>query len=340
VNEQIRKIQEYIYARYVDPGPHGTLDEDAARRVLEEHYRRAENVHDAECCYLGILYFEQGFENDAKKVEYFREAKRWLDRYRSLSADAWDAVDDRMADIEAFFAEQGIREAPSAARTAAAPATPKAVPTLADAIDAHGPMVLVGGGEFLFGPDREVRVLPAFYVDKFPVTNRQYEAFCRATGYRWPKYYENPKFSGPEQPVVGVSAVDALKYCRWAGKTLPTEEQWEKAARGTDGRPYPWGEKPPENGMACFGRDPVEGGTDPVGAHPQNVSPFGAQELAGNVWEWTSTTVDMGEGVEAFQVVKGGCYNDPAELLRADARLDAGPKDKFETIGFRCIKPV
>jgi sulfatase modifying factor 1 len=341
LNEQIRKIQEYIYARYVDPGPHGSLDEDAARRVLEEHYRRTENASDPECCYLGILYFEQGFENEPKKLEYFREAKKWLDRYRSLTAEPWDAVEDRLADIDAFFAEQGIRvqEAPAARPAASAPAR-AAVPALAEQIDVHGPMVLVGGGEFLFGEGREMRVLPAFYVDKYPVTNRQYEAFCRATGYRWPKYYDNPKFSGPDQPVVGISAVDALKYCRWAGKTLPTEEQWEKATRGIDGRLYPWGNDPPENGMACYGRDPVEGGTDPVTAHPKNVSPFGAVELAGNVWEWTATTVDVAEGTEGFQVVKGGCYNDPPELLRADARLDAGPKDKFETIGFRCIKPV
>jgi iron(II)-dependent oxidoreductase len=201
-------------------------------------------------------------------------------------------------------------------------------------------MVLVAGGEFLFGAAKEVRVLPAFYVDKYPVTNRQYEAFCRATGYRWPKYYDNTKFNGPDQPVVGISAVDALKYCRWAGKTLPTEEQWEKSARGTDGRLYPWGDDPPQNGMACYGRDPLDGATDPVTAHPKNVSPFGAIELAGNVWEWTSTTTEAPPGAEAFQVVKGGCYNDPVELLRADARLDAGSKDKFETIGFRCIKPV
>ena len=182
-----------------------------------------------------------------------------------------------------------------------------------------------------------MRVLPAFYVDKFPVTNRQYEAFCRDTGYRWPKYWTDARFNGPDHPVVGVSAADALKYCRWAGKDLPTEEQWEKAARGTDGRLFPWGNDEPQNGRACCGRDPTEGATDPVAAHPENKSPFGAMDLAGNVWEWTATTIEDGE---TYHVVKGGCYNDPPTLIRADVRLEAGPKDKFETIGFRCVKVV
>jgi formylglycine-generating enzyme required for sulfatase activity len=335
VNEQIRKIQEHIYARYVDPGDHGNLDEDAAIRVLEEHYSKPERAGDPECCYLGILYFEHGFGDETRQLDYFRKAKFWLERSKALSHEAWDAVDDRLADIDDWFESQGIQV------ESALPPAPGAAGAhaggLAAEIDDHGPMVLVPGGSFLFGTQRVSRALPAFYIDKYPVTNRQYEAFCRATGYRWPKYYTDPRFNGPDIPVVGISAADALKYCRWVGKDLPTEEQWEKAARGTDGRAYPWGEDEPKNGIGCFGQDPESGSPCPVSAHPATRSPSGAVDLAGNVWEWTSTTVEEGE---ALQVVKGGCFSDPPHLIRADVRLEAGPKDKFENIGFRCVKSV
>ncbi len=326
MNEQIRKIQEYVYAKYIDFEERGHLDEEAALRVLEEHYLRPENANDPECCYLGILYFQLGSEDEERKVEYFRRAKFWLERRRALDSEPWEAVDDRLSDIRATFEAEGI-EAGTAEGGAGA--------GLAAEIDVHGPMVLVPTGPFLFGPRRESRDLPAFYVDKYPVTNRLYEAFYRATNYRKPKYADVPRFNQPDQPVVGVSAADAVKFCRWAGKDLPSEEQWEKAARGTDGRVYPWGNDPPADGMACWGRDPEAGGPDAVNAHPKNVSPFGACELAGGVWEWTSTTIDDGE---VLQVVKGGCFSDPPPFLRADARLEAGPKDKFENIGFRCVR--
>ena len=334
MNDQIRKIQEHIYSRYIDQGDHGTLDEEAALRVLEEHYKKPEHATDSECYFLGILYFEHGFEAEERKTEYFRRAKFWLERSKALSNEAWDAVDDRLADIAGWFEEAGI-EVEATPPPVAGAAVSTAHAGLAKEIDDHGPMVLVPAGAFAFGPSREARTLPAFYVDKYPVVNKQYEAFCRATGYRWPKYWTDVRFNGPDQPVVGVSAADAVKYCKWVSKDLPTEEQWEKAARGTDGRLYPWGNDAPKDGVACWGRDPETGKTDPVRAHPKNVSPFGVGELAGNVWEWTSTVLEDGE---SFQVVKGGCFSDPAEFLRSDARLEVGPKDKFDAIGFRCIR--
>lgn len=337
MTDQIRKIQEYVYLKYIDPGDHGSMDEEAGLRILEEHYKRPANADNPECYYVGILAFELGFEFDdeTKRAAYFQRARWWLERSRKLSGEAWDAVDDRLADIAGFFEEKGI--APEPLGEAPAAAAPKEAHAIAYAkeIDDHGPMVLVAAGAFQFGAERIANVLPAFYVDKYPVTNRQYGAFCRATQYRWPKYWTDPRFNGPECPVVGVSAADALKYCKWVGKDLPTEEQWEKAARGPDGRVHPWGDEPITAAHACFGRDPETGGTAPVTASVKGASPSGAFDLLGNAWEWTATALDEGEGL---QIVKGGCFSDPASLLRADLRLEAGAKDKFENIGFRCVR--
>ena len=334
MSDQVRKIQEYIYAKYVDQGKHVTIDEEAALRVLEQHFRHSANSADSECCYLGILYFELGFgfEDDDRKIDYFRRAKHWLEKSKTLSEDSWDAVDDRLADIVGFFADEGISGDADLAASAGADA---AATTLPKEIDVQGPMVLVPAGPFLLGPRRETSTLPAFYIDKYPVTNRQYGAFCRATQYRWPKYWEAPRFNGPELPVVGVSVADAVKYCKWIGKDLPSEEQWEKSARGTDGRLFPWGNEPAQDGLACYGRDPEADGPAVVTQHAKGASQFGVVDLAGNVWEWTATTLEDGE---TFQVVKGGCFSDLTELLRSDGRLEAGPKDKVENIGFRCVK--
>ena len=196
-------------------------------------------------------------------------------------------------------------------------------------------MMLVSAGSFTFRENGDSVSLPAYYIDKFPVTNRQYEAFCRATGYRFPKYWGDKRFNAADAPVVGVSVNDALKYARWVGKQLPTEEQWEKACRGTDGRLLPWGDDPVTDERACHGRDPAEGTTDAVNVRPDGQSPFGVHDLIGNAWEWTATT---DSDPETVHIIKGGCYNDLPDFLNGVLRLAAVPKDKFETIGFRCVK--
>ena len=202
-------------------------------------------------------------------------------------------------------------------------------------IEDHGPMMFVPAGPFLFGQQKRAVSLPAFYIDKYPVTNRQFEQFCRATNYRFPKYIRDERFAHPDAPVVGVSIADVQKYARWVGKALPSEEQWEKASRGVDGRPFPWGDAPADPQRATHGRDPAKDGTLPVTLTSAGASPYGVRDLAGNVWEWTNTAIEDGE---TLHVIKGGCYNDPPELLRSDLRLEAGPKDKYENIGFRLVK--
>ncbi len=347
---RIRQINEYVYAKYVDGLRGDPLDENAILAELEAWYSRPENREDAECVYVGILAFELGWgqEDEAGQIEFFSRAKSWLERHKALTGDEWDAVDDRLLDLEEFFAAKGVE--PSAVPVEAAPVAngapapspviePTFAPVVVQPVEDHGTMMLIPAGAFLFSATREPRSIPAFYIDKYPVTNRQYEAFCRATSYRFPKNWNKEGFNRPDAPVVGVSYSDALKYSTWVGKELPTEEQWEKACRGIDGRRFPWGDDLADETRACFGRDPATGGTDPVTAHEaRGASPYGVIDLAGNVWEWTSTS-DQDES-ETIHVIKGGCYNDPPDLLDASVRLGATPKDKFETIGFRCAKSV
>lgn len=378
MDETLRRLQKLVYARYVEGEGHVTFDEKDALARLEAHYGASEQAEDPDCFLPGVLAFELAFEveTEDQREQYFRRAKHWLERYRILSGEPWDAVDDRLVDIDGYFEQRGITITPeaeaavpaapaeavappetqveveveAAAETAVAvveePAAPVAPPppepvqlapptyTVRE-IDDHGPMVFVPAGPFHFGASRRVVNLPAFFIDKFPVTNRQYDAFCRATGYRPAKYARDDRFAHPDAPVVGVSIADVQKFARWVGKTLPSEEQWEKAARGVEGRTFPWGDAPVDAPRACFGRDPAKEGTQPVTATAAGASPYGARDMAGNVWEWTSTSV---EDVEVLHVIKGGCYNDPPELLLCEVRLEAGPKDKYETIGFRLVK--
>ena len=336
VNERIRAINEYVYAKYVEVLRVESVDERAALEELQAWYEQAEYVNDPECVYLGILYFELGFEqeSEADQILFFSRSKHWLETHLTATGEAWDAVDDRIADIDAFFKQKG-REPIPVKTVEAAPAEPEMAAVVQESIEDHGTMMLVPAGSFLFGDEQRTVSVPAFYIDKHPVTNRQYEAFCRATGYRFPKHWNRENFKDPEAPVVGVSVNDALKYSRWVGKTLPSEEQWEKACRGVDGRRFPWGEDDASDARACFGRDPVEGGTAPVATHEEGESPYGVGDMAGNVWEWTATTDN---DPEVVHIIKGGCYNDPPPFLEATVRLAAIPKDKFETIGFRCVK--
>ncbi len=330
MDEQIRHLNEYVYAKYVDGMRVEDIDEEAACAQMQAWFQQPGNANDPECVYLGILAFELGYEVEEKQVEYFTMSKTWLDRHKALTGEAWDAVDDRIVDLNEFFAEHGIE-----IEDADMPAEQAMAPVVVEEIEDHGPMMLVPGGSFLFGHEKDTVNVSAFYIDKYPVTNREYEAFCRATGYRFPKYWSEKRLKHPDAPVVGVSFADAQKYSRWVGKHLPTEEQWEKACRGVDGRTFPWGDDDVTEEHACFGRDAAKGGTDPVHAHGKSASPYGVCEMAGNVWEWTATSV---VDTETIHVIKGGCYNDGQDLLRGDMRLEAVPKDKFENIGFRCVK--
>jgi sulfatase-modifying factor enzyme 1 len=197
---------------------------------------------------------------------------------------------------------------------------------------AHAGMVRVPAGSFLFGPRRDVRTLAEFWIDRDPVTNGDFARFARQTGATLPEHLRQAGFLDRkrEHPVVGVSFAQALSFARHAGKDLPTEEEWEKAARGTDGRAYPWGENYVPG--RCNASDSLRRDTVAVGSLPRGESPCGCHDLAGNVWEWTRTIA-----ARSLYVVKGGSWYDPPIAVRADRRSSARPAFASASLGFRCV---
>lgn len=188
-------------------------------------------------------------------------------------------------------------------------------------------------------PPRSVN-LPVFFIGQFEVTNEQYREFVLETGYR-PKASKNylKVWTGTNTfpdwaatfPVVWVSQGDASAYCEWKGLRLPTEEEWEKAARGADARPYPWGNTPPDRETANSSTDQVE----PYGNRPGDVSPFDVYDLAANVAELTSTQVERYDREQV--VVRGGSFKTHTREMVVFYRfLNLGPSGRSERIGFRC----
>jgi formylglycine-generating enzyme required for sulfatase activity len=221
-------------------------------------------------------------------------------------------------------------------------------------------MVRVPAGEFLYGDDKQQVDLPEFWIDKTPVTNGEFACFVQATGYkttaeqtgigyaciggkwqdtngadwRHPGGPETDIQSKAQHPVVQVSWEDVVAYAKWAGKRLPTEQEWEKAARGTDGREYPWGNQEPTRELCNFNRS--EKGTTPVGEYsPQGDSPYGCVDMAGNVWEWTASDDESGD-----KLLCGGGWSHPAEYVRPILRSPHPPEDRYDTDGFRCVGNV
>ena len=219
-------------------------------------------------------------------------------------------------------------------------------------------LVHVERGVFALGPSRRTVYLDAFYLARHPVTNRQFAAFVQTTGYR-PSDSEAGRFLAhwrggrcPEalhdHPVVFVSWLDATAYCRWAGRRLPSEAEWEKAARGTEGRRYPWGRSEPGERLANFGR-PVGGGTSAIGRHPEGASPYGCEDMAGNVWEWCEdrdsprfylsgpehNPRNTAGAASAAHVVRGGAFAFDARSLRTYARSAFQAHFRLEYVGFR-----
>jgi formylglycine-generating enzyme required for sulfatase activity len=251
-------------------------------------------------------------------------------------------------------------------------------------------MALVPAGTFLMGadtggePDEHPahRVeLPAFYLDLTEVTNEGWDRCVAAmvcpsrdAGSAGRNGFGgDTRFRGPRQPVSAVSWDSARAYCAWMGKRLPSEAEWEKAARGSDGRRYPWGSAEPTPDRAVFGGTGV---TAEVGTHPQGDGPYGHQDLAGNVWEWvedvydpyayTRPTAALGKGgdctealaalddlrksgkkgftganpipTECERVLRGGAFNYPGPGLRSMNRVHHPARFRLVMAGFRCAR--
>jgi formylglycine-generating enzyme required for sulfatase activity len=222
------------------------------------------------------------------------------------------------------------------------------------------PMALVPAGEFTMGstlkadekPVRRV-YLDAFYMDKYHVTVGQYARYLEATGTEAPPEWDimnQPRHQ--KRPVVNVSWSDAATFCKWAGKRLPTEAEWEKAARGTDGRLYPWGNETPTRLHANFGKKEWAHhmALVPVGMFEMGKSPYGIYDMAGNAWEWVNDWYDhdyykksptknpQGPATGKSKVVRGGNWRYVQEFLRSSFRYNADPSGRQFGYGFRCAK--
>ena len=240
---------------------------------------------------------------------------------------------------------------------------------------AAAPMIDIPAGAFRMGSDAGPAderpahqvLLPAFAIDRTPVTNAQFAEFLEAAG---PRNARGERFFDDDDPdarihfvrgrwradagfehhpVVEVSFRGASEYCARAGKRLPTEAEWEKAARGADGRRYPWGNEAPDATRARFAA--AYNATVPVGSHPQGASPYGVLDMAGNVWQWTSSLYRpypyrAGDGREdagsaGTRATRGGAHDWPAEGIMSTHRggcLSRSPAAGHHNIGFRCAR--
>ena len=239
-------------------------------------------------------------------------------------------------------------------------------------------MVLIPAGEFLMGATdgddmgytrefqkekpQHVVYLDAFYINIFQATNAQDKKFMEATGHRAPGQWNKPEFNAPNHPVVGVSWYDAVAYAEWVGKQLPTEAEWEKAARGglVNAR-YPWGDKPPD-GIRCNFKD-RDTDTDilydetindgyryaaPVGSYPPNG--YGLYDMAGNVFEWCADDrIDyalspkqnpIGATDGPGRSVRGGDFLGPIFHVRCSRRGACPARIAPGITGFRCVVSV
>ena len=227
-------------------------------------------------------------------------------------------------------------------------------------------LVLVPAGEFEMGDGQDGNCpkhrvyLDAYYIGVYAVTNRQYAEFVRQTGHRQPDKADYGKAvwangSYPkekaEHPVVCVSCDDAAAYCKWAGGSLPTEAQWEKASRGFEALIYPWGQDWDES-KCRNSKNRGSEGTAPVYGYPEGVSGYGTYQQSGNVWEWCADTYDggyykqsdsghnpAGPASGSRRVYRGGCWgDDDASLFRGAFRDGCDPGYRGDDLGFRLVR--
>lgn len=239
-------------------------------------------------------------------------------------------------------------------------------------VDVPDDMVLIPAGDFIMGSDefdkdtlqqrfglskplylnehpKHKVMLNDYYIDKYEITNKEYKEFTDGTGHTPPSYWIDGTYPPPSEnvPVVHVDWYSADAFCRWAGKRLPTEAEWEKAARGTDGRRFPWGDELDEKKANAMG---MYGGLLEVGHFKEGVSPYGVYDMTGNASEWTSDWYKPHPGNEfedddygeKYKVTKGGGWGGVGHysfdyFYRTSFRGHPEPSWNFNDVGFRCV---
>jgi len=222
-------------------------------------------------------------------------------------------------------------------------------------------MVFIPAGKFKMGTDdgdyeeqpEHTVMLSAFWIDRYEVTNKQYAKFCEETGYRKPAYAKDKDLNQDKQPVTGVSWDDSLAYANWAKKRLPTEAEWEKAARGPHGNQFPWGNKYKKGYANLYGSKDGFKFPAPVGSFPKGASYYGAMDMAGNVWEWVTDYLydeyykkspsknPPGPKAGTFRVFRGGSWGNYYFVARGASRNGNFPyyRDQY-IVGFRLVKDL
>jgi formylglycine-generating enzyme required for sulfatase activity len=349
---------------------------------IQAHFNLAEACRSMEAWACAEEHYETALELDAKsgptksylpktkaKVWRLREemtAWRLLNEAKGLMAggkvkqaeEALHSAEELGLNTEQQPLYQQLQAKLPRSRAVATSSKPASGASSADSLDMQ--MVLVPAGKFTRGsnlgddekPVRQI-YLNAFYMDKFEVTVGQYARYLEATDMDEP-----PDWSIMNQPqhlrrpVVNVSWEDAVNYCKWAGKRLPTEAEWEKAARGTDGRIYPWSNEAPTRLHANYGRKDWDDhlALSPVGSFEAGKSPYGIYDMAGNAWEWVfdwygldyyknspeKNPIGPAKGEE--KVVRGGSWLYVSDFLRSAHRFNAQPMNRHFGYGFRCAK--
>lgn len=228
----------------------------------------------------------------------------------------------------------------------------------------QAPMGAIPAGKFWMGVDglqgldderpRHEVFLDTYAMDLYEVTVGRYATFLKSTGRLPPLFWDTVDLNEHrDRPVIGVDWEDADVYCRWAGKRLPTEAEWEHAARGTDERRYPWGHETPVQSLANYAigaRFSYSQTLMPVGRYEQGTSPYGMYDMAGNVWEWVqdwyganyyevSAEQNPGGPDEGqFKVLRGGSWSELPKYLLAYGRFKLPPNTRNSYTGFRCAK--
>jgi len=221
-------------------------------------------------------------------------------------------------------------------------------------------MILIPEGKFIMGsdnwiekgsPKREI-TLKSFYIDKYEVSNYNYNSCVNAKKCQHSIFYGLKEFNKLQNPVVGISFDDALNYCKFLNKRLPTEEEWEKAARGPNGNIYPWGNNPPKCDKLSYGaawssdckNNPNH--TSPINSFKDMVSYYGVYNMSGNVWEWTDSEYIVKyfykpkEAKPTYKVIKGGSFGSKKDYIFTYSRRWERAYQKTIGTGFRCVKDL